>query len=1398
MKSTGRWLRLLAVALVLGLIAGGGYGLFRYYTRGAEADLEKGEAAYADGLRAFEGKDYNRAAMRFDEAVLLSLKALDHFEGMDEKLRDKPQEEIDKARELHGRVFWLKARALRGLAFARTAVEGQPLPAGPTTASGEPGEFDVSRVSFRRIQDRQLREEAIQCMRLAALRLPTAAEIQKQALFTELDLEPPYWPAAQTFANNRLRLDGNDARALQLLARFEYEQPLQSASKDSNWVPTTSQKRSRERMLKSRQYLAKLKEIEKPLRWPTLNLEAQVHQWMIQHYRSSLTSKPGEEMQEEQALRTLLFDEDHGALRRADQEPALSSLSTKDIEAIASLHLLALEKVLDFTRRPGKEPEAATSERVLRVFDATMAFCRKFASQDGLTATQLGELADTAVSTAFRAQPFLAKDHPREWSAHLDAVQALVQRAAAKQAGGPVTYIGLAELLNRESKVQGNLGQSVRQQELRTQAVKWIEEGIRIAQARKLPPMQVLPLHELAARLKALATGKRDDVAPHLQAIRESRSTAAQATAFLLEGLFAQREGRLERARDHLEQVLRSGSGKHADKAHMILANLYLALGQPDKALVSLREIERMDAQFDKLSDEERAWLREFIRDPVESAYLQVQAHLATARAKYQFISRQRPDARTLELITKAIAQHEEQVAKLLAHLPELQKQASSPKTDYQLAARHLLVTYYATTDRLERARKELAAIKADHPGSVQVLRQDVGLMTQPTKGDVPPEVKQKHLDQADQRIQEFMANYPTEVSARLFWAQWLATTGRPAQAAAFLENPANFPGVASDPRLKQALAVLQLNLGETDKVRQLAGELPSGAAADRIAVLVAASDSERQDKLAAALNRYEDTGYFRVYAASVALGRRDYVEAAKSYLQALEYTRVKESARQGLGNALIALANDHPQKARDLAGQMLQDYPSERNLLLAYAYACLLLDDLGNPADPGNQIKDMSSALNALEQVATRDAETPAAGPMVKAQFWSLAGRADRARSEALRALEKNPKHEAALLMAAQLALESGDSGALVTGRRHLQTLLQVNPDSAQGLLLQAQFAEAEGGVPEAIRLYEALLDKQPKLAAGYSSLVELLHRHGPREKAAAWIQKWRTNLPMDLAGLVAEVRDLAFAGRLPDAVRVADKAIEEQLRSVDERQQVTRPGAAAKSDEEKKAERDRVRASTQLLVATAFAQARTYEDAERWAITVLKDQPRAEAAQMLLGDIYLGRLRNETWPFLRPQWARKAHDAYGKVYALQPGHLTAGNNLAWLLANELGDPEKALAIAREVRAGRFSKAPRSGERLPVELLDTFGTIARSLGKPEVSSEMRDLFQAAIKRHSADPRMYLHLGRAYAGLNEKSKAGEMFNTAIAVSKTKSTLPPPQRQLVIQEAELEKQRLKGS
>jgi lipopolysaccharide biosynthesis regulator YciM len=1400
---TLRWVVLGGISLALAALSWGGYALYEKHMHGIDSLLRKGETSYAEGLRSFDSRDYDAASRSFDEARLQAKNALDACDKASAGIDDKPQEEVDALREQTGRASLLKARALRGLGLSRMVIAGKSLPP-PADPTADGTSTSLSQISYWSISDSDLKRQAVAALREAARWLTDDVELQREALAMEVSRgEPPYWPAVKVAAGHIIQKENSldptqkiepDARAHFMMARLEFEQPTPSGNEKENWKSTPIAKRSKDRVLRARQHIEDLKKVEKPLRWRSLYLEAQTRLWMIDYYRTGQQPSSTDRLQEELALRVLLFDEDHGILRRAlqDKDTKLTRLTRLDLDGMLELHKLAMEKVIS-SRKQGQEPDTVTSGQVLKVIDATAELCKRLAGQEGADPKQLEELAETMVNAATIAQPFLAKDYAVEWARYIDSAQALTQRVAERNAGWGEEkqnwprhlYEKLVELLQREARYRALTGDSSRQEELRALAIKWADEGIRVAAAYK-PPVsnnRTLPLHDVAARLKTAALGKKDAVEPHLKVLAESGNPTYQATKFLIEGSFAEREGRLEKARDAFEQALKlTTGGNNARRAHLVLGHVYLALGQPEKALASLKEVQALMSQPTKLTDEERVWAKEYLKDPAEISYMIMQARLMDARMTYQAALKQELTQPQAKAIREAIMAEEEEAEKLLPSLG---------KSPFARAARHLLVSYYTATDRPTMAKAELDNLRKEYPGSLQVLKQEVELLAKPIKGTLAQAPKAS-IDQADKRIQEFITAHPSNDAARLYWVQWLATTNRMAQAAAYLEDSANFTAAANNPQLKQVLAVLQLNLGGQDRVKQIAADLPAGQIADRIAVL--ASSVDGQEKLADALSRYENNGFFRCYNASLAFSKGDYVAAARGYSQALEYTQVKDTARMGLGNSLLALAQTEPQKARELAGLLLRDYPREPHVLLAFAYACMLLDDLGDPQKPTSQIEDMISALNAMEQIAIQEGETGPAGALVKAQFWLGAGRPDRARGEVLRALAKSPKHEGALLLAARLYLESQEPGAQVTGQKFLDTLRTVSPNSLQAGLLQARYHEAAGRTAEAVRTYEAVIEQHPTASAAYSGLVALLEKQGEMAKATQIVAQWCGKVPEDLNSAAAHVRQLALAGKLADAEQAATQGVEMQLRVANDRLASSR-GTAAEQQEQRQRTLDGARMAAQLGMAGAFTQAKAYDLAIAWVDRVLKVQPDSIPASLLVGNIYMDRVRTEQAPAQRKALAQKAHDAYARVYTLQRGHAVAGNNIAWLLATELNDADKALVIAREVRTHQLSKRLRAGDELPVELLDTFGAITKNLTKPDVYPEMTDLFEKALKRYSSDPRLYLHLGRAYAGQKNKTKANEYFANAITVSKTKSTLPAAERQTIIQEAEQEQKKL---
>ncbi len=459
------------------------------------------------------------------------------------------------------------------------------------------------------------------------------------------------------------------------------------------------------------------------------------------------------------------------------------------------------------------------------------------------------------------------------------------------------------------------------------------------------------------------------------------------------------------------------------------------------------------------------------------------------------------------------------------------------------------------------------------------------------------------------------------------------------------------------------------------------------------------------------------------------------------------------------LRRSLFALVQTDPRKARELAVLMSKDFPDEPIPLLASAHACLLLDDIGTPEESPDATRSMAAALNAWEQRLLRQQIVPITAPLTKAAYWVLASRPDVALTEADRALKIDPKNEAALRQAIVLALDLGDPDLWPQTQKRLDVLKQVQRDRPEPLLLQARLDQSRGQTADAIKIYEDLLDKDARQAAAYGRLIDLLDKPNTREKASEWLRRWRKAMPDDARAVQAEVRLLASAGKSAEAGRVAEQFLDARLSRESKRLESIQPAADSdpKMVERKRRQLlDQARVNLRLMLAEGLMQAKAWDEAENWLRPILDKQPDHELALVRLGNVYLAK---EAWS--------RARDVYERLWNKNKANLLAGNNLAWITAKYQNNVPAALPIVRQARKGRFSGKLISADRLPVYFLDTLGLIYTRTNEEALYAELRDDFEIARKRYPREPRVYLYLGHAYAGLRDSDKAEKIYRKTL-------------------------------
>lgn len=1347
MRSSAIYRGTLWFLTLLCLGAAGYIAYLTFWSSGSPARLATRAAqVYDQGQAAESEKNWDLARQRYDESRLLAQKGLDALQ----KLAENRKISESEYKTLLGELNWIKARAIRDFHYAQAASEGKPLREFP-----DPVARDTFR-PFPLIPDADDRVEAVTAVRIASGMLKSdKPDLLREALRMELTLTPIHWKYAEPLLREALKQDPNDPRAHFFLARYEFDQP-----REDDITPTGDRHKSSERVQLAREHLeqAKKKSVQY---WRIAGLEAEILDWMVR-MGEARRLKPKEHALAAQQLEELLFALPDGAVARAARGEKFENFGNADGQGLVQLLRIAQSHALEHARRPN-----GGIDRLRQVVQAALEVARKMQAEENLRpflAQMLGTLAEMAAS----AQPLLHRADPAAWKQFSQAVEQMLAEAPAGLISAPQAKRQLALLRVNEAILALRQQDAARHRDLLLQAQKMLEEALQQAEAAKLPAAQLDEFHYDLADLKIKAGARRDELAPLLKRLEASSNPSIRARVQFLEAVLLEREGKLERARKLLEPLAAGKTDPRlAVRAQMLLANLSMALNDPAAALGYLRSVEPAFDTLDDLPALDRSWMEDLTggRDLVRA--LMVQANLAAA---LQAAVRHRQTNPQQPVPASLIAGYIDAARELIKKL--------RPPSEADRVARLSLAEFYLRVDQREEAEKLLAALAADYPDSIDVLRARCRLLAlpkEPASGSLDP----NGVAAADTLIRRFLKDYPADRAGRLFYAEWLLLTQRTDRAIEYLKDPANFP--PGDAVAQRLLGLAYLRAGQREEAQRLLSSLPHDPNLDLLLIQMAASREAGGQRLQEALKRYENQGRFRIYEAISNLQDNQLEPAIRGFASALEFSEVRRAARSGLLLAFSLYLQTQPSKARDLALQYLSELPEEISLYLVAADAALLLEDVGEPADRWEAAKTMYAALNKWEEAALKQGMSRPEIALTKARAHLLAGYPERARREALNSLAQNPTHGPTLLLLTELSLVP--PADLARAKEYLAAAQKHAANDTRLPYIEARVAEASGDREAAIAIYRKLVQERPNDPLPRSLLVAALEASGQTEAALAEARRWANDQPEQLDAVAAQIRLLTARQANNEATALADRFIQQQLNALQKRlEQLQPPLPPPEREQRLQTARDRL----QLAFASAFHHGGNSDEAVRRARTVLQHEPNHLGALLLLGQIALER----------QQWD-EAMAAYNAILKQQPRHFVAGNNLAWILAEKLQQPERALAIVQEIWKERPGLKPVAPERLPAEFLDTLGVIYSKLRRSDLYPEMRAIFEAAVRRYPVDPRMYLYLAHAQAALGERSAALENYEAAIRLASNNCPLPPDQVKAILREATEGRQRLRN-
>ncbi|QDV37118.1 tetratricopeptide repeat protein [Tautonia plasticadhaerens] len=378
----------------------------------------------------------------------------------------------------------------------------------------------------------------------------------------------------------------------------------------------------------------------------------------------------------------------------------------------------------------------------------------------------------------------------------------------------------------------------------------------------------------------------------------------------------------------------------------------------------------------------------------------------------------------------------------------------------------------------------------------------------------------------------------------------------------------------------------------------------------------------------------------------------------------------------------------------------------------------------------------DYARAEAVARQVEQINPDSPI-GPLLRAQAYRDQGFDDRAIQAYCDALDQNAHRDDIRLVLGQLLLSVGRADE---ARVESERILERSPSMGTALLLKAASIVAQSGTAEqvaarqdeALALLRKAVEGDPLFSGAYLEIARIEHLRGNTPAAVATMHAAREAIPGDDQILSDLVRYLV----LPP---VDGSASGEGL--VAEAEQIARNAGDGDTS-----------GSVSLALALGFHRGGRPDLAQPWAerASGLLENPMVFTTH---GDILLSHAESQDDPGRARGLLEEAVAMYDKVLAIDSKSIEAINNKAWILHRHFKQDREALELA-EGLLGRVER-----RTLPAEFFDTLGSIQQAVGRQKDAEES---FSEGLKQSPDLAVLNFHMGRLIAEDRERSaRAGQ-------------------------------------
>jgi tetratricopeptide (TPR) repeat protein len=447
-----------------------------------------------------------------------------------------------------------------------------------------------------------------------------------------------------------------------------------------------------------------------------------------------------------------------------------------------------------------------------------------------------------------------------------------------------------------------------------------------------------------------------------------------------------------------------------------------------------------------------------------------------------------------------------------------------------------------------------------------------------------------------------------------------------------------------------------------------------------------------------------------------------------------------QEPKNARLASGLITIVSSKAIKAAREARRQEEIELNGQTLALLQDFREQFPDDLRFPqaeCELAMRQGDYARAEAVARQIEEINPDSPV-GPLLRAQAYRDQGFDDRAIQAYRDSLDQNSHRDDIRLVLGQLLLEVGRAEE---ARVEADRILQRSPSMGNALLLKAASLVAQPGTEEqsadrqveAITLLQRAIEGNREFSGAYLEIARIEHLRGNSAAAISTLVAAREVVPGNEQVLSDLIRYLVEPPA--DGSASGEGNVEQALLIAQE------------------ADKDDSTGAVPLALALGFHRGGRSDLAHPWA---------EKASQVLEdplvfnthGDILLSYAESRDDPAESRDLLRQAVAMYDKVLQLDSKSIEAINNKAWILHHYLSKDQEALELV-EGLLGRVER-----RTLPGEFFDTLGSIQQAVGRHKDAEQS---FAEGLKKAPNLAVLNFHLGRLIAEDRERSARASQY-----------------------------------